>query len=630
MDAQSVLVAARIARLLDVVGSDAADRLAVLPLGLPLSPGTVPGTAAWEQAGRSKVAEAAFALLCNETGTRSMTWSPPNGRRVWDVYREVLSDALVGRRGLTDVQQDQLDQAESLLFDEVDGELEPTAEYEEYSEHADRVEDLSVAAARARLEGDEKQATTLDARLRAAQSDWVLTGHKDTIGPAIATLERLRAEDPVATWVRAQHALDAVDVQQASMYGEFYPTPLTPLHLDEVDWQRVEVDAADVEPLLAEAEQRFPEVRSADIDPSALAGLERLSFRVTVAALHRDWLNTDEILTADIWAWPDDRTPVAAASGPELMGAFADGVVLVKDVVAEIAPARQAVVDLGPDDQPVAAFGPLVLSSATATGGAGRLHGIRVLDSDAALTMLTRTEGRLNAESGQGGSAPEVGTIRSSLLSRYAKLVPSAGVVAARRLPTGTVANVRDFRDRADARLGSAELRRSPESGGVARPHRPERPARPAKPTRPERPRRPETGKPPRSRRGYVWVDAEGGVPGHWERKRAPSRYSGRVVASGDPVLGAEVVLLDADHEQAAATHTGSGGRFRTKAPPGSYLLQVSAEGYLPVSAHLPEGSQTDLEIALEEAPESWQIVAFTRFDLQPPVPHPEASLDWG
>ena len=61
-------------------------------------------------------------------------------------------------------------------------------------------------------------------------------------------------------------------------------------------------------------------------------------------------------------------------------------------------------------------------------------------------------------------------------------------------------------------------------------------------------------------------------------------RLTGKAVdSSGGVILGADVTLLGPGNTTVAKTQTGADGNFTMDAPPGSYALQVTLDGFEPV-----------------------------------------------
>src|SRR5262245_1775585 len=61
-------------------------------------------------------------------------------------------------------------------------------------------------------------------------------------------------------------------------------------------------------------------------------------------------------------------------------------------------------------------------------------------------------------------------------------------------------------------------------------------------------------------------------------------RLTGKAMdSSGGVILGADVTLLGPGNVAVAKTQTGADGNFTLDAPPGSYALQVTLEGFEPV-----------------------------------------------
>ena len=61
-------------------------------------------------------------------------------------------------------------------------------------------------------------------------------------------------------------------------------------------------------------------------------------------------------------------------------------------------------------------------------------------------------------------------------------------------------------------------------------------------------------------------------------------RLTGKAVdSSGGVILGADVTLMGPGNTTVAKTQTGADGSFTIDAPPGSYALQVTLDGFDPV-----------------------------------------------
>src|SRR5580700_11368139 len=61
------------------------------------------------------------------------------------------------------------------------------------------------------------------------------------------------------------------------------------------------------------------------------------------------------------------------------------------------------------------------------------------------------------------------------------------------------------------------------------------------------------------------------------------AKVTGKAVdQSGGVVIGADVTLLGPNNSTVGTAKTGADGNFTMDAPPGSYALQVNAEGFAP------------------------------------------------
>lgn len=594
VDAPTLLVAARLARLFDVVGSDDGDRLAVLPVALPFAVQHVPGTAAWKALplGEQAAAEAALSVLVNGIADRRSVWLPHPDAVVWDVQKLVLEDAELGVGQLSRAEERALEDAEAVVRNEAapDG---ISDKFRAYEHHQQIVLDLRGQLGEAETAG--KDTSLLRAELDAAETAWKVAGHKFEIEVALATIARTFKARPVVEWERASGALVPERFLTSNDFGPYLPTTVTPSLLDEVQWQALEILSDDIQPLIDEGRARFADLIPDEEDVD-LNGLTAIRFEaIVIRFIRRSWLRLDLIESA-AWRWPDDRPPVADGAGTGLMPSIANGAVMVRKIVIE---RREKSGSVPPR---LGKFGPLLLSmtQVTAPGPGGTVQaGVQMSPSD--LRAIAFAAALAKPKATQPLSPNAAALVKLNV-------VPAALEANTGAAPSSAAAGATRLAAEATARRSASALTSTPPATFTV--------------TRP-------SGKQHLS----TFVNAA--------KFKVVTiftplviRLAGKVVNArdGQPVAGAALLLQDASDKIVAQTKSGSDGSFEFKVSKETYVITVIADGFIATS--IPDLSASDPAMSVLLDPdhrdhvESWQLAAFIRHDLAPsPDPDPDLSF---
>ncbi|WP_062302176.1 carboxypeptidase-like regulatory domain-containing protein [Demequina subtropica] len=344
MDRIGLAIASRIAGLLDVEGEDRSDRLAILPLAIPLAPEAFPGTAAWQSAspGMRATSEATLSLLVNTVCARDVVWTPWLDAYVWDVMRDVFEHGEVGSSEVSATDPPHVEAAEALLLD-ASAEDGRTQAYRRYEEHRARVSELAAKAA-AGARANAPEAKVWEAELAHARDEWEVLGQRSAIEDALDLLRVASGDQAAREWRAARAELTPDRFLSDPEYGPYRPTGVLPRNLDALPWARVTVAPDDLDAAARDATDRFPALAADNGVDSSSAGDVEISFEAAVIDLYSSWRKL-ALLEAPDWRWRSPRNPVSDGQGGGDMPSCVESLVVIRALAVESsAPAAQTAV----------------------------------------------------------------------------------------------------------------------------------------------------------------------------------------------------------------------------------------------------------------------------------------------
>lgn len=306
-------------------------------------------------------AHAEFSHLVNEIPDGPY-WQP-DGDRLWDVYGDLLSPAVVEliEQPRSESERDAYDDALKLLYDDGPDDIpEPSQAviaYEQYRdaylaasiEYRNRQGEAELStddAVKAAWTADEP---TLHAAVDEAEADWAGPGRRDEIEAARRVVASYGSRSPAVVWEQFRKLFDPTMPElyfRTTADGlPYVPTGYLPGDVVDVSWPQITVAADELEALAKDA----PDELRSRLSGGADSGVDLVTFEYTLVTVSRSWLNRD-LFGSRAWEFRDpDRKLSDGATPPKgECTAYVTGLVLARNItVRRKADSGSAEVDLG-------------------------------------------------------------------------------------------------------------------------------------------------------------------------------------------------------------------------------------------------------------------------------------------
>lgn len=279
-------------------------------------------------------------------------WRPPvRLTMLWEAWRQVMDEAVVTNPDPTPAEQEQVQSARRLIFDDVElGAPSPT--YQRYRDLLEEYLDAAAAAAEDELSATDEPATagpgassaSIAARtqVEAAGRRLAVEGRRAEVEAALDVIARFGLSQPTVMWNDARqafHVLTAWSTDPGS--GTEYPdTSWLPRSFEEAAWTAIELDAAEIGSLSRLATQRYPELVDSHLfddrvaDEGGQLHVTGLRAELTQLRIQRDWFRPD-ILATRSWRLRDPAAEPLSDGGQPATGrlpAFVTSIAVLRNL----------------------------------------------------------------------------------------------------------------------------------------------------------------------------------------------------------------------------------------------------------------------------------------------------------
>jgi hypothetical protein len=263
-------------------------------------------------------------------------WSP-DGRMMWEVYDEVLSQALVAADSATQSEQQSLQRAMSYLYESPGTDSANLAAYQNYANlHAQ----AQIKYNAMRLDG--VSAAELGAQgeqVNIAYGEWTANGFKHEVEAAFATIDQVTGRNPQLAWAQWKSQFRSAklsDLRDQDFYQTYiYPPQFCRPGADQY-WTRVTLEAGE---LAGGSANGLTTMAAPDALTSADGTVARLAIDVARVQIMRPWMSSG-VFGSRSWRWPDARAPLSDGATPPKgsLPAYPTAMLLARNLVLELEP----------------------------------------------------------------------------------------------------------------------------------------------------------------------------------------------------------------------------------------------------------------------------------------------------
>ena len=509
-----------------------------------------------------------FSQKANSIIDNPHIWKVESADFLYTRFDEILHGAkLIENRALTDAERNAQEKARSVLFGTGNT---PTEAYKAYKLYAKQFNDI-----KSKLETHtnnkptepqnavDKWNTTLKAYEKALQEkelEWNALGFRNTIESAMKTFDKPRENIErdifVSKWNKAKNFMDIVKINSIVAGSEIFPMECIPNNLYQykgATWTTVNLNRAEIEALTNELKQSVGNIDISMIFGDVPVELDKVSFEICRLVLSRSWFEED-LLLSRFWDYPEKVASGDRASFEGLIPAYPVELILVKNVdftLAQNSAMNEQFINNLKTNTPIS-LGPFLVKSLPAK--AALMQPLRVqMFTKAQLHVMNNTlsQGALDADK----PASEMQTMQ---LRSRANIIERSFKASVTPPPI-----VRDHR----TNLPPPIIRDHPPAPGP----------------------------------DYVWVEATPAVPGHWERRRAGTVETGKIVgkivdANGQALAEVEITILATSSPVAHNDLTDSQGMFTIEnVSRETYHLTIKKEGFSVLEQEIALSGNLDL-----------------------------------
>lgn len=279
-------------------------------------------------------------------------WHPPIGSTlIWDVWRQILDEAVVVDPDPDAAERAEIDAARRLVFSDPEaGTLSPA--YERYRALLEEYLDAAAAAVDA-PPADDGTGTAEEGSagpsapapptvVEVAARRLAVEGRQAEIEAALSTIARYGLSRPTAAWNEARQAFELVTNWRTDpVSGTEYPdTTFVPSSFEQAAWTAIELDAAEIETLSALATERFPALAESKLfddtiaDEGGLLRVTGLRAEITRFAVRQSWFRPD-LLGMRSWRFRNPDAEVVSDGGQPVTGrlpAFVTSVAVIRNL----------------------------------------------------------------------------------------------------------------------------------------------------------------------------------------------------------------------------------------------------------------------------------------------------------
>lgn len=279
-------------------------------------------------------------------------WRPPvRLTMLWEAWRQVMDEAVVTNPDPTPAEQEQVQSARRLIFDDVELGT-PSSTYQRYRDLLEEYLDAAAAAAEDELSATDEPVTagpgassaSIAARtqVEAAARRLAVEGRRAEVEAALDVIARFGLSQPTVMWNDARqafHVLTAWSSDPGS--GTEYPdTSWLPRLFEEAAWTPIELDAAEIASLSRLAAQRYPELVDSHLfddrvaDEGGQLHVTGLRAELTQLRIQRDWFRPD-ILATRSWRLRDPAAEPLSDGGQPATGrlpAFVTSIAVLRNL----------------------------------------------------------------------------------------------------------------------------------------------------------------------------------------------------------------------------------------------------------------------------------------------------------